>query len=287
MLKVAFQLQTTKQKDQFTIMIGYNDFRNKGASVSVLTHFQYGLESAIAWLALPNRFLNKITAKHSSVSYSGTWSDSGLYSTPTVTARESSTQNDTATFNVFGKTIYVCLGNVTTGTGVCSITVDGAVVGLYDCFGTHSSSNGTTYNSRLVRIPNLGDTTHTVIITVTTAGKVPFIWAGGTKDITSLNSPNIYVGNVIKMTDLGYAGYSNGYSDATVASYNTTIANAIQTFSGDGLNIAPVDVSGNYDPNSGLTYTDDHHPNNAGHQNIAASFIAAIETSYRRISQIV
>lgn len=272
--------KTVNNKNQYTIFAGYNDMRRYNTDATHLTYFTDSLYSGVAWLGLPA--INKFTGQSSKITYVGSWSTATDYGS---IGKQSSTINDTATFTVYGTTAYICVQAVQGHTGQCNITVDGVNKGNFNCYSSDTSVNGIVDHSILIRVTGLTDQAHIVVLKVLATDVTALMWAGGNQGVNILNSPDVYVGNVIKMNAAGYlvGPPSNVGSDAAVALYNTQIQTVVTNLVSDGLSVYLVDICSVFDPNTAIMDVDNVHPNEAGHQIIANAFINKIYTRYRRI----
>ena len=260
---------TIVSTNKYSWMTGYNDMRYFGNSASDIGYFQGTLYAGLVWLGFPDG--NKKTGQGGSVTTTGTWSNSDVYSDIGI---KSSTQNDKVEFTTTGDVLYVVSTKVDGGTGEFDVIVDSNNKGTYNCYDAPTIYVGSDYQAFLVRISGLGAGSHDVEVKVTSAsGTVYFDFATGIGDLGA-TKPYIMVGGCLYMTNDGYAAgspdWDNG-SDAAVDAFNTSITQAVNVLAVDGLNIALAQVNDSYNLETDVS-EDDVHPNDSGHQHIADEF---------------
>jgi hypothetical protein len=256
----------------YVALLGYNDMRNYGTSAPGQLTFSDTLTDALAWLAIPDAA--KIRGQAGSgITYTGTWINSayGGLSKSTVTS------GGTAAFSLTGSTLYIDYTKLAGTAGTFTVAVDGAVVGTVNANAGATDGNGRTYSTGRLRVTGLTNTTHAVVLTQLT-GTLYFNWAAGLP-LTTPKPPAVYVGNVLHMTTAGYAlgtgtNDQNG-SDAAVVQFNAIIASVTAQLVADGLNLIPVDTSNVMNPLTSGT-SDNIHPGDPGHAELANAFLAAI-----------
>jgi hypothetical protein len=88
--------------------------------------------------------------------------------------------------------------------------------------------------------------------------------------------PRVYAGNALRMRREAYrfdAPHWNAGSDEAVSAINSIIGDACRDLAADGLNVACVDVSAAYAPDSADAGPDLIHPSDRGMEKIAAAFL--------------
>ena len=214
-----------------------------------------------------------LTAFDSSLTYTGTWDNTGVYGigksifgTGSVTAKVSGTAVMIGTIIQNGNTSYF------------NVSIDGFDYGQFNIAPIYSISavNAITYMPRLLIFPNLKDGEHTIVINAVGAVSNPvyFDWIAGSGGQTELLGPSVYVANVIRMAAAGYL--TDGGSDENVYNYSTEINNMVSELASSGLNVTMVDVMSNINTDTDLS-SDNIHPNDTGHNKIKASFISAMQ----------
>jgi hypothetical protein len=190
---------------------------------------------------------------------------------------QTTTNSSPITFKLPGNSIYVSVGDSTTGPVTWSLTIDGVSKGTF----TAVNSYGQSFMPDCRRFTNLTDTMHTVVMQKT-GGTGAFIVVyvasnyaprqpfgdGGNKS---------YVTTVGRMTTgaAGVSGYANfGGSDTAVNSYNSFLSAAVWGLSSDGLAVNMVDYNRYYNPKlTGNVQSDSLHPTDQGDTYIAESLI--------------
>lgn len=260
--------------ENYSVLIGTNNMHLNNADANYQDSFRSNLMAGLAWLSIPDG--NKQKAINRS-SETGTWTTnaSNIYG---GMGKKSTTNNSTMTFEAHGSTVYVGYIRTTSGAGTFTVMVDGQLKANVPTIGSvpaRSDSLG-SHGAGLIRIPNLMNVSHTVTITVTSptnANNTVFIdWVGGNGQLDTLEGPHVYCGNVI----LGNSYGTTGGSNVAVGQYNSAIRDVTTSLAKDGLLVKHVDCINAVDINTDLD-ADGIHPNDAGHANIASSFLAHID----------
>jgi len=254
----------------YSLLAGVNDMRVRGTDTTKLQTFEDSLGAAIAWLAIP---ANRRTVGSLATTNVGTWTATTRYGL--TTGKKSSTAGDTITFSARGSVVYVAATRLTTGGGTFTVAVDGTVYGgTNSCAAGDTTANGRVYAPILVRVANLPDIVHSVVITLVSSAEVQIDWCGGNSGSSLRTGPNVYLGNCVRLNATGYASgapYNQG-SDAAVFAINRRILSVCKRLAADGLNVAYVDASALYDTSADIS-VDGIHPNDAGHAHIASAFL--------------
>lgn len=275
----AIYATITGNKKNYTLLTGTNDMRIVTTNKDYQDAYRLNLQAVSAWLAIPDNY--KIRAKD--VIAAGTWSTnpSTLFS---GMGRQSTTNGSALTFQVKGSSVYVGFIRLYPGgAGEFSVTVDGVLKGKYTTTGLvpARSGDGSTYGAALVRIPNLPNRKHTVVITVTSptnaSNQVYIDWVAGNGFKYDTCGPNVYVGNCISGNAAGYTSF--GGSDQAVGEFNNHILDAVTELAEDGLRVVHVDAANSLDYDTDLA-AEGLHPNNLGHAAIAKAFLRAMGESY-------
>ena len=258
----------TASNSLYTYMIGTNDAGYTG--LSGLSNFQLIEAAELAYLAIPQAALS--TAQGSQCSYTGTWSSSG------VLGKSTTTNGATASCPSFGDVVYIAYTVKDGNAGTFIVKVDGNQYGgTYNSYTSYPISThlGVTSASLLIRIPNVSYGPHTVTLTVTSAtgagNVVQLDWIGGNKGFQTLLTQDVIAGGVPLQSSGG------SVSNATVYAYTEAVKSNVYQLAGDGLNVFYADTTS--DPNVNSDRISDHvHPNNAGHAQIAAQFLYALNS---------
>lgn len=258
---------------QSTLMLGTNDQRTYQASLPKQDAFKLGHLALAAWLALADS--KKVYGQAGALT--GTWTNSVVYAAGLM--KQSIVPASTATYTVYGTTVYI--GSVLQNSIVAtfSVAIDGVAKGTFSCAPvgvTITSVNALTYMPQLLRFPGLSEGAHTVVITVVTASAanpVYVIFVAGNGGARTKTGPNIWIGNVPRFTAAGYI--ASGGSDAVVASFNRMIRDNVRLLAGDGLNVALADSCANLNTAADIG-GDGVHPDDSGHDVIAEAFLEAI-----------
>ncbi|NJD62082.1 MAG: hypothetical protein FIA93_05100 [Deltaproteobacteria bacterium] len=255
----------------YLILTGYNDMRNFGIDNAGLSQYRKTLHAALAWLSIPDG--DKIKASDGRVSYEGAWNASPV---PWGFGKYSGQRDARTTFRVSGSVIYIGATGTWNGTGTFSVSVDGEKKGDYSCSVSRTPASGLPVSPFLVRISGLSDGPHTVAITVASAAGNVFVdWAAGSPGAGGA-MPKVFAGNALRMRREAYAlgaPYWNAGSDAAVSAINAVIREVCGELAGDGWNVAYVDASAGFDPDSADVGPDLVHPSDRGMETIAAAFL--------------
>jgi hypothetical protein len=281
---------TTTDTDIQFILTGFNDARAMGVTANGIATYRQTLQAALAWMAIPASSADKLNANNGTArvvragagwAANTSWFGGNGYHTNTISA--------TFTATVFGDTIYLALPKDSTTTGKCLITVDGTNYGTYDYAGNVTTVQySKAYSIGFVRISGLTRTTHTVVLTKTSATSgtdyMRVDWVAGVDGIKTAQAanggPRVFVGNCCRMTAAGYASAGPSYnnaSDGVMHGYNTIIEQVTRELAADGLNITYVDASSFFDPNSSDLAGDGVHPSAIGMQKIANAFLEKMD----------
>lgn len=267
MVKQAYAI--TIDEDTKTVMNGSgNDAYIFQLDQNALNHFKPGLMAVLAWLAIPNSM--KVLGNSTIPIYMGTWT---VIQDHANIGKWSQVQGDTASFQLTGTTLYIAtlvLSGSASGGGSLKITIDGNDYGTYTQQGAPSyganSNGGATNTPFLIRIPNLTDSVHNVVLTNLNGGYIYFEWACGLP-VNFVGSPSVWMGNTHYQV--------NPLIDPGVIAYNKLICEGIETLSGDGLNINLINIA--RELNLWADYqADGTHLNIQGHQKIADKFLEII-----------
>lgn len=255
----------------FTYMIGTNDFNDYTVDPNParLTYFQDADADELAWLALPSSA--KVLGTSSAVSYAGNWATTSAIGPGYGIGSISTTNGDSATFQVAGTSIYVGTLVQNGNGGEFSLTVDGVPRGSYHCYSDipiHTLSDR-EYAPKLIRFSGLQPGPHTVTMTTTSAtsvsNRVYLDWAAGNDGVSSRNAPLVYTAGVPRPAG-DYLVYYWLYSSIVAAN--------VQALAADGMQIKFVDVAAYMEPATDLI--DSVHPNPTGSTHIANAFLNAI-----------
>lgn len=264
--------------DNYSIMCGTNNYHRDTDSIPYQDSFREGLMACVAWLAIPDTY--KQTALNSTSS-TGTWTNnsSGLYNNGM--GKNSTVNGSTLTFHAKGSTVYIAYIKTATGGAEFKVTIDGTDIMTLSAVGSVDprSVDSATYQESLLRIPNLGDFDHTVVITVTSAtsssNRVYIDWVSGNGFPAQSGGPNVWVGDVLMATDASYT--LSGGSDEIVGQYNALVYSVTSDLARDGLRVTLVDSVNSVDVDTELA-ADGVHPNDAGHAKLATAFISAMSS---------
>jgi hypothetical protein len=130
------------------------------------------------------------------------------------------------------------------------------------------TKNGTSDTIFLASVP-LGEVgQYTVTLTTTMPGSFSLQWAGISSGnyATTLAAPRVLIGQI---TDTGSAALN-----ATVDLYNAQLTQLVAALTAEGLNIRIVPTGNVLNP--GTDFSDELHPNDAGHLLLAQTFAASL-----------
>jgi lysophospholipase L1-like esterase len=263
---------TVGNGSQSTLMLGTNDAPTYGTDASKQAAFRLGHLHHAAYLAIPNS--RKTFGQAGSTS--GTWTNDTTYGSGVMKASEVVASTHTTT--IYGTVAYVAMLQQHTNTSTYSISIDGVSQGTFnsDPGVTITTAHGIAYSPALRRFPGLTEGAHTVVVTVVSAAvghKVFVIWTGGNLGSKTKTGPNVWVGNIPRLSAAEYVTLSS--TAAVTATFNGIIRSNVQTLANDGLNVALVDSGSRMDPTTNLD-ADGIHPNDSGHDIIAEAFLEGI-----------
>lgn len=248
-------------------VLGINDENNYQVNATKEVIFQKEHEAIIAFLSVPDA--NKTKATSGSVTYSGSWT-TGKY----TISKSTTTNGATATLSLTGTEVLISATIGDTFTGSWTESIDGTIVGTYNnASGTTMAGNTVNYGPTIHIYTGLSNTSHTIVLTSTSANAFYFDWAAG------LNGTSL--GPVVYDANLYYQSQTNNpfvINKSTTDTYNGFISANITQLSGFGLNVNKVDVNSVVDSltdintGSGIGI----HPNDLGYAKIFNKFMAVI-----------
>ena len=275
---------------QHTILYGTNQAIYWQDTAHLAAESQMEL-AAYSWLALGP---NILTGQNAGIATTGSWSNDvwlsgggpGIYST---------TNGSTASANVFGSGIIVwsiAESSTVMHNGSYTLTVDGNQYGgtYSGNFLTNTTSPyyGATLGATAVAITGLSLSTHTVVMTVTSASSasnpVHFLGIAGTTGAQTFNGPSVWVGTTPPADSAAYC-QSSAYlgnscsTDTVFATYRQMERDNVALLAAMGLPVQLVDVASHVivpgDLNAGDGYNG-LHPNSTGQLHIAQAFEQAM-----------
>lgn len=293
--------------DMLTLIEGdYNGARDFGNVEAYQKHHLYTTRALAAWASVLDA--NKKTGQSESVTKTGTWTDDTRFGGEL--AVKSSTANDYVEFEAQGNSVYVFIvqeaasadpyvsgtsGRPGSGGSTFSIAVDGvtrlAAESNYQAYGNrpaYQNSNpfGTPVAEESVwcyRFDALGDTRHTVRVTVNTIGAtsaVTFLAGFGSSDVKYAHSSGPWALLATMVTPL-VAGGANLTTESLInsamAAFRGNVRTVAQELQSDGLHCLLADTAAYYD--RATASGDNVHPNDTGHQQIASAHLDAIYRS--------
>jgi Cu/Ag efflux protein CusF len=269
---------STSYTGNYSLMCGTNNYHRDTDDKAYQASFREGLMACVAWLAIPNAY--KQTGLNRT-SETGTWTanDSALYNSGM--GKNSTVNGSTITFHAQGSTVYVAYIKTASGGAEFKVTVDGFDVATVSAVGSVDprSVDSSTYQESLIRIPNLSDRDHTVVITVTSStsssNRVFIDWVAGNGFPAQKSGPNVWVGDVLMATDASYT--LSGGSDDIVGQYNSLVYSVTSDLARDGLRVTLVDSVNSVNVDSELA-ADGVHPNDAGHAKLATAFLTSMSS---------
>ena len=263
------------------VLLGQNDGPNTPQKI---TQYQSSLLAGAAWLLIPDTDANglhpKVAAQDPSVTKTGAWTQSGLYSSIGLGTTEA---GDSLTASITGSTLYLGLSGTTASNYTVDVFVDGAFLGEYSPAIVYSGSV-TTAIPWGIRIPIPGSAL-TAAHTVTAVCKTPgssgcyVDWFGGNGFVAPNKLPLLW---------LGEPYHTNQNSDpSTTGAYIAPIRVFGQDLKADGLGITLVDVFDNFDGHlEPGCLVDTVHPAKCGHQVISATYLGAMNWLFTKDQRI-
>jgi hypothetical protein len=204
---------TTIASDVSAYMLGTNETGSVTGSAQQAVYTNI-IQAEYLWLLIPNA----TKSFGQSLTTTGTWANSTVNPSFGI---QSTTNGSTATASVFGSTVYIGFWATLNNAAVVNVTVDGNAEGPYTPATIWTSSdNSLTTAPYAVRIPNLTDTLHTVVVTLTTANSSTLFldYIAGNGGFVSASGPVLFASNCQETATNTYAQiYLIGSVDATVA----------------------------------------------------------------------
>lgn len=272
-------------------LLGYNDanicLAAHPGSLGCENNMYYGMLNLVAWASIPAT--SKV--RPDSCTQVGAWSGAAV---PPTGAVLTSTPGDTLTCTISdtnAKAVYLSWFAADTWTSSASLVVDGGAPTTLNAFGfngqTIATVNGSSITEFAVRVPVTPGSSHTLVVTVTSAGAFPFCvtWVGAVPKVTNTTGPKVVLGGIVRQYN-----DNNGTAGADINSLVVRVGNYVKSdgallyfgyirqYVNDTSDMSPTDVTL---PN-GVTCLADTgsppglHPNNCGFQHIADAFVGAI-----------
>jgi hypothetical protein len=267
-------LSSPAQGDVYLLWLGANDKNIGGDNASKEDNTKKGHLALLFQLAI-KQGANKVRAQ--SMSATGTWTNMTSLTDPN--GRASSTNGSTLTASVSGTTVALVGWWNSVQAGQFSVTIDGVGKGTFSCTpaGSFAPSEDITYGPFALTFGGLSDTSHSVVITVTSttnASNVVYVsFVAGLGSTIDTSDPKVVVGNTHDYTAAGNT--AQGTSTTRNTRYKTIISDNVTTARGLGLNVVLVDCDAAIgDSDLG---PDGLHATHAGYIKIRDAFIAAID----------
>jgi lysophospholipase L1-like esterase len=252
----------------YTVLIGTNDAYVCGGSDGCIANWYQSLAASLAWLAVPAS--DKVLG-NSVLQQNGEWTSDLKNGIATTAAGASLSFNVRQA--VAGRSLLVAyrVFDAGAGGGAATVNIDGvpaatlsATVATGQAIDT---KNGTTDTIFLAMIPLGEEGEHTITLTTTTPGFFSLQWAGVSSGNYAqvMGAPRVLIGQV---TSTGSAALN-----LTVNQYNAELKQLIAALAGEGLNIQIVTTANVLQPGD---FSDELHPNDAGHLVLAQTFAAAL-----------
>jgi lysophospholipase L1-like esterase len=255
----------------YTLMVGTNDAQFCGASDACIANWRSSITATLTWLALPSG--DKILG-FSLLDSASPWSadlDFGI-----ATSAPAASLTFPVTQAVAGRTLYIAYrvfdSGIVTG-GSATVQVDGVSVAvlrtIVDTGHAIHTKNGLT-DTVFVAAVRLGAAgAHTVKLTTgASGGFFSFQWAGVSSGnyATLAGAPRVMVATLPASTDATL--------NSALQIYNTALSDLVPTLVADRMYITLVPCGAALDATT--DYYDNVHPNDSGHQKLAATFKSAL-----------
>jgi len=254
----------------FTSMAGSNDVTYYAANTDKQANYKKIIDASAGWLLIPQSY--RILGQSSLITYSGTWTNSTLYTG--AISKQSATNGNTATVSVTGSTIYLAYTMQDSNSGTFSVTVDGVSQGSFNNFGQAGSAiltnNGSSYASGLARFTGFSSGAHTVVVTVTSstsASNVVYLdWVAGSDGLNTVGKPTLIQAEI-----------PIRFSSTNIATYNNLVRQSVTTFKNDGFNMFTAYTQNVLSFPTDMA-SDGAHPNDLGHYKLFQPFKTRIDS---------
>lgn len=268
------------QGDIMLHMLGTNDkISNTTDDPNRDMIFQKGLLAELLHLCTKESS-NKIWAQ--SMSSTGSWLN--MSTDNAYRGRYSTANGATLTCTVSGTTVALASWYFKDQTGSISVTIDGVGKGTFSCQtdGNNTTSYSTTGGPWAQLFMGLSSGSHTVVVTVTSAGGAPnycyVCFVAGYSGTADSSDPKVYVANTHDFT--AAANAAQGTSTARNTRYKTITSNIVNAVAGAGLNCTLIDIDaviGDGDLDSGVAISGGGvHFNQSGCLKVRDAFVSAI-----------
>jgi lysophospholipase L1-like esterase len=276
---------TAPNVNSTVVTLGFNDIRRNGnnvtANAKTLEKLKSGARALIAnsWLA------SAVAANNGAVSTTGTWTTvSGIGDKASLNlsglVKTSIVAGSTLTYTWTGTSLVIgtfSTDEVTTFGGDFTYSIDGGSSITYTGKNkTDGISDGATDNSIIANaivVTGLTNSSHTVVITTSSTDRVRIDYFGILQN--RLYCPSIIINSLAYMNSTGYALSPAFGSDATMNQGSAALEQVVSEF--PNFPVYFNDINKFYDITTGLD-TDNIHPNDVGHKQIANSILSRIST---------
>jgi len=258
---LAIYLNPPEVGDRCFLMLGTNDLgpvanSGRGYGAAALSLYSTTMLSYLYFMGGNIR-----TARDAAWSYTGTWGDNASI------GKYSNTAGSTAAVQFSGDVFAMSHLLVDGIAGSFSLAIDGVNKGTFSPVPPATINTWYAHQSwapSLIRIAGCGAGDHTAVLTLVSGYVLPdFIWLGP-------SGVSAYGLTIPRMRAPAVG------TDAGVAAYNSALAGAIATASGDGIVAALIDTFAAIDPASPDLVLDGIHPTNQGHLKLHAALRAVI-----------
>ena len=269
---------TTTGSPTYTVMIGTNDAQYSPPSTNpgYLSNYTQTLSASLAWLALPHT--DKIFGQSSAVTKTGSWTplDAPMAGVAVTTSAVGDTLQFPVTQTIAGRHLYLGWHVRINDGGSANLFIDGQQVDtLYTSGNTGAGTETNKFNTDqvFVRTYPLGAVGQHTILLRTIAGSAAtntfgLYWAGvPSADYTLVRSPRVLAGGVLH--------FQNNANDADTGALDSAVQTMVTALFADGLDVEYVPTRAAINTTSDMF--DLKHPNNIGHQKLAAAFLAPLQ----------
>lgn len=240
----------------YLISLGTNDAQHYGASATKCDAYAAFLRAIAVWCGAPTRF----TARSGGMTLTGTWADTPVNSIGKMTTNNGAT----ATKTVNGTAVYigVIIQNLASSQSVFEVRIDGVLVDTITLSGVAIGNTliGRSYAPACYRFGGLSSGPHVVQIKSISGNALFLEWIAGSDQSAK---PGVFVADVVKRTDTGYASTPSTNNDANVADYGAAAFAVADELALDGLNVSKVPLNAVFNPSIHLQ-ADGIHYNTSG-----------------------
>jgi hypothetical protein len=245
-------------------MIGTNNVSAGAANTDLQQDYGINILAQYAYLALPTSQI-LTAASTGSVSFTGTWSNEGLFGASDPGKRCTGTSCSVSVSGT-GPILYLAVSQQAGNSATATLSCDGSATGVTPSFTGFGTTTLPTNQTAMYRVAGLSAGSHTCTMQGTSTGNIYFVWAA------YLSGNPITNGRVVLAGSIPTRGGTFETNDPAWRAFQTS---AVSTLNGDGLTRIGYVHTDNLFPNTTEQFTDGAlHPVEFNHYLMAGAYLS-------------